>query len=223
MHKVVKRFVWKTFNLPINEPFFVQLQIRRYAKEWLPKDLHRGRWSKSRRHFILLFFRWMNHVIKTGSKRALEQSDFLPLTQENSASSLTEKLQTRWKEEKAKGEQNGKRPKFWKSVLKLISVKDVLIIMFTGILESCCRIFQPLFLGYLISSLMATTESRNDLLLYACAVAMGVDALIKSLCVQHFCFRTEVLGVRLTSAIKGVIYRKVCTSLVVPHILWINS
>jgi len=166
-----------------------------------------------------LFFRWMNHVIKTGSKRALEQSDFLPLTQENSASSLTEKLQTRWKEEKAKGEQNGKRPKFWKSVLKLISVKDVLIIMFTGILESCCRIFQPLFLGYLISSLMATTESRNDLLLYVCAVAMGVNALIKSLCVQHFCFRTEVLGVRLTSAIKGVIYRKVCTSLVVPHIL----
>ena len=158
-----------------------------------------------------LFFQWMNHVIKTGSKRALEQSDFLPLTQENSTSSVSEKLQTKWNNEKAKSERSGKRPKFWKSVLKMISFKDFLIIMFTGILDSCCRIFQPLFLGYLISSLMPATESRNDLLLYGCAVAMGVNALIKSLAVQHFSFRNEVLGVRLTSAIKAIIYRKVCT------------
>ena len=166
-----------------------------------------------------LFFQWMNHVIKTGSKRALEQSDFLPLTEENSTSSVSVKLQAKWNEEKAKGEQNGKRPRFWKSVLKMISVKDVLIILFTGILDSCSRIFQPLFLGYLVSSLMPTTESRNDILLYGCAVAMGVNALIKSLSVQHHSFRCEVLGVRLTSAIKGIIYRKVCTSLVVPHTL----
>ena len=170
-----------------------------------------------------LFFQWMNHVIKTGSKRALEQSDFLPLTQENSTSSVSEKLQTKWNKEKAKGEQNGKRPKFWKSVLKMISVKDVLIIMLTGILDLCCRIFQPLLLGYLVSSLMPTTESRNDLLLYGCAVAMGVNALIKSLSIQQHCFRCEVLGVRLTSAIKGIIYRKVCTSLVVLYTLWNNS
>lgn len=170
-----------------------------------------------------LFFQWMNHVIKTGSKRALEQSDFLPLAQENSTSSVSEKLQIKWNEEKAKSEQNGKSPKFWKSVLKTISVKDVLVIMFTGILDSCCRIFQPLLLGYLVSSLMPTTESRNDLLLYGCAVAMGVNAFIKSLSVQHLSFRCEVLGVRLTSAIKGIIYRKVCTSLGVPFTLWRNQ
>lgn len=170
-----------------------------------------------------LFFQWMNHVIKTGSKRALEQSDFLPLAQENSTSSVSEKLQTKWKEEKAKGEQNGKSPKFWKSVSKTISVKDVLVIMFTGILDSCCRIVQPLLLGYLVSSLMPSTESRNDLLLYSCAVAMGVNAFIKSLSVQHLSFRCEVLGVRLTSAIKGIIYRKVCTSLGVPFTLWRNQ
>ena len=158
-----------------------------------------------------LFFQWMNHVIKIGSKRVLEQSDFLPLSQENSTSSVSEKLQKKWNDEKAKGEQNGKRPKLWKSVLKFISVKHVLISLFTGILDSCCRISQPLFLGYLISSLMPTAESRNDLLLYGCAVAMGVNALIKSLGMQHFSFSNELLGVRLTGAIKGIIYRKVCS------------
>ena len=218
MHKVINRFVWKTVNLTTNEPFFspsyrfVAMQRNDYEKISSEEDEGNGDGILS-----FLFFQWMNHVIKTGSKRSLEQSDFLPLTQENSTSSVSEKLETKWNEEKVKGEQNGKRPKFWKSVLKLISVKDVLIIVFTGMLDSCCRILQPLFLGYLISSLMATTESRNDHLLYACAVAMGVNALIKSLSVQHFSIRTEVLGVRLTSAIKAMIYRKVCASLVVPH------
>lgn len=163
-----------------------------------------------------LFFQWMNHVIRTGSKRALELNDFLPLSQENLTSSVTEKLQTKWNDERAKCKRSGKRPKFWKSVLKMISVKDVLTIMFTGVLDSCCRIFQPLFLGYLISSLMSTTESRNDFLLYGCAVAMGVNALIKSLGMQHFSFRNELLGVRLTSAIKGIVYGKVCVVLSYP-------
>ena len=158
-----------------------------------------------------LFFRWVNNIIKTGSERVLQQSDFLPLSKENSTSSVTEKLQTKWDEEKAKCPQSYKRPKFWKSVVKMLPVKDVLIIMFTAILESCCRIFQPLFLGYLISSLMSSKETRNEVLLYGCALAMGVNALIKSLSFQQFGFRSELLGVRLTSAIKGIIYRKVCT------------
>ena len=158
-----------------------------------------------------LFFRWMNNIIKTGSERALQQSDFLPLSKENLTSSVTEKLQIKWDHERARCEQLGKRPKFWKSVVKMLSVKDVLVIMFTGILDSCCRIFQPLFLGYLISSLMSSKETRNEVLLYGCALAMGVNALIKSLNFQHFGFRSELLGVRLTSAIKGIVYRKVCT------------
>ena len=164
-----------------------------------------------------LFFRWMNNIIKTGSERALQQSDFLPLSKENSTSSVTEKLQTKWNEEKAKCAQSDKRPKFWKSVVKMLSVKDVLIIMFTGILESFCRIFQPLFLGYLISSLMSSKERRNEVLLYGCSLAMGVNALIKSLSMQHFSFKIELLGVRLKSAIKGVIYRKVCRLTLAPY------
>ena len=158
-----------------------------------------------------LFFQWMNNVINTGSERVLEQDDFLPLSKENSTSSVTEKLQTKWNDEKAKCERSGKRPKFWKSVVKMKSVKDFSTIMFTGIVDSCCRIFQPLFLGYLISSLMSATETRNDVLLYGCALAMGVNALIKSLSNGHFCFRKELLGIRLTSAIKGIIYLKVCS------------
>ena len=75
----------------------------------------------------LLLFRWMNIVFKKGSERALEKTDFLPLAKENTSCFVTERLQTKWNEEKSKCKRNGKRPKLWKSVMKMLSVKDVFL------------------------------------------------------------------------------------------------
>ena len=161
--------------------------------------------------FSFLFFQWMNDVIKTGSKRALEDTDFLPLSKENTTRSVTEQLQTKWEDELTKSRQKGKSPKLWKSIMKMVSAKDLLTIMLTGILDSCCRIIQPLFLGYLISTLGSDEEPRKNLRLYMCAVAMAFNAFVKSMSMQHFSFKNELLGIRLSSAIKGVIYRKVCS------------
>lgn len=159
----------------------------------------------------LLFFQWMNNVIKTGSERTLEESDFLPLSKENTTRTVSEQLQTKWNDEIKKCKQNGQSPKLWKSVMKMVSAKELFTITLTGFLDSCCRILQPLFLGYLISTLGTAEEPRANPLLYVCAVAMAFNAFMKSMGMQQFSFKNEILGVRFSSAIKSIIYRKVCS------------
>ena len=159
-----------------------------------------------------LLFQWMNVVFRTGSEQTLQESDFLPLSKENSAWSLTEKLQTNWNKEIARCTANGKRSKLWKSVIKMLSAKEAMIIIFTSALETLCQFPQPLLLGYLVSTLMSAEPQRNPLL-YGCALAMGLNALIGCLANHQLEYRCEMLGIRISSALKGLVYHKVSTDL----------
>ena len=159
----------------------------------------------------LLFFQWMNNVFKTGSQRPLEENDLLPLSEENLTSSLTERLHKKWRKENTKCKGKGKRPKLWKSVIKMLSVKDGMIIVFTGLLRTICGLLQPLFLGYLISGL-TSAEPQHNYLLYGYALAMGIITLISGLSMHQADYRCELLGIRISSALKGLIYLKVSTN-----------
>ena len=158
-----------------------------------------------------LFFQWMNKVVKIGSERTLEQYDFVPLSKENQTRPATEKLQTKWTEEKAscKRDSDNKRPKLWRSVIKAVSVKEAFIIVLTGFLDSVCRILQPLFLGFLVSALISAEEPQENVLLYVCALAMAANYFIKNICMHQYFYRSAVLGVKLCSALKGLVYIKV--------------
>ena len=160
----------------------------------------------------LLFFQWMNSVFKTGNERALEEDDFLPLPKETFTCTLTEQLQTNWNKESAKCRANGERPKLWKSVLKMLSLKEGIIIIFTGVLYSVCLLLQPLFLGYLISALISTPEPQKDYYLYGCALAMGITALFDGFGNNHFYYRCELLSIRIRSSLKGLVYVKVSST-----------
>lgn len=168
--------------------------------------------DKEKSSFIsLLLFRWMNTVFKTGGERALEQNDFLPLSKENSTCLLTEQLQESWNKETTKCKRSGKKPKLWKSVLKLVSVREAMILSVTIVFLTVSRLFQPLFIGYLTSALMAA-ESQQNHLLYGCAIAMGFNTFIGSLGVHHFDYTCEVMAIRISSALKGLVYHKVSIS-----------
>ncbi|KAL9956481.1 hypothetical protein ACROYT_G037962 [Oculina patagonica] len=155
----------------------------------------------------VLFFQWMNSIFKIGNKQTLEKSDFLPLSKENTTSSVTEQLQTNWNREKAKCKENGKRPKLWKSVVKMLSAREAIIIIFLGALYSLSRLIQPLFLGYLVSTLMSA-EPPKTYLLYGCAFGMCINTLIGNLGLQHLCYKCELLAIRISSALKGLVYFK---------------
>ena len=159
----------------------------------------------------VLFFQWMNSIFEIGNKRALEESDFLPLSKENTTCSVTEQLLTNWKKEKAKCKENEKKPKLWKSVANMLSAQEAMTIIFSSALYSLSRLIQPLFLGYLVSALMSA-EPQKTYLLYGCAFAMCITTLIGNLGMQHLCYKCEVLAIRISSALKGLIYLKVSTN-----------
>ena len=156
----------------------------------------------------LLLFQWMNSVFKSGNERPLEENDLLPLSKENFTSSLTERLQTKWRNENTKCKGNGKRLKLWKSVVKMLYVKDGMIIVFTGALYTIFNLLQPLFLGYLLSA-MISAEPQENYLLYGCALAMGINALISGFSMHQMSYRCELLGMRISGALKGLVYLKV--------------
>ena len=158
-----------------------------------------------------LFFQWMNSTFKTGSERPLDENDLLPLSEENSASFLTDQLQANWNKEKAKCKRNQKRPKLWKCVMKLISVKDAIIIVFTNALLSISTVLEPLLLGYLISMLMSS-EPQKENRLYGCTLALCINSVIRALSMHHYAYRCELLGIRISCALKGLIYSKVSTN-----------
>ena len=155
-----------------------------------------------------LFFQWMNILMKKGSERAVDENDLLPLKEENTTWFLTEKLQAKWIEETADRERHDLTPKLSKSVLKMLTMKDSMILITAGSFITFCRILQPLLLGYLIKSLMIA-DLQNNYLVYGCASAIGINELVCSLSSHQFDYSCELLGIRISCALKGLVYMKV--------------
>ena len=136
----------------------------------------------------LLLFRWMNTVFKTGNERALEKTDFLPLAKENTSCLVTEQLQTNWNEENAKCQENGRKRKLWKCLIRMFSVKELMVLIPLGVLYTLCRILESLLLGYFMAFLLSA-ESQQSYLLYDSALAMFVNALIRNFSGNQFSYR----------------------------------
>ena len=159
----------------------------------------------------LLLFQWMNSIFKIGSERPLDGNDFLPLSKENSSGFVTDQLQANRNKEKTNCNRNQKRPRLWKSVIKLLLEKDTMIIVFTIALYAIFILLQPLLLGYFISILMSS-EPQKDNLIYGCALALCINPLVGTFSAHHFSCRCELLGIRMGCALKGLVYHKVSTN-----------
>lgn len=155
----------------------------------------------------LLFFGWMSEVFKTGNTRPLQQCDFLPLDEENKARALSEKLQTIWDNERKASFDCGKTPKLWKSVVKMVPAKEIPIVMLFGLVNAICYILSPLLLGLIISGLISQNSDKS--LMYVYALLVGVVTLGKTYSLHLKSFLIEMIGAKLTCALKGVIFSKV--------------
>ena len=150
---------------------------------------------------------WMNGIFRTGNKRPLEQSDFLPLNEEDKTKVQTEKLQEQWdKHVRECSMIPGKQPKLWKCVLKILSFKEVSFLLSFWFIESVFRITLPLALGLLLASMHST--ERNQPLVIGCCFFIGMAGVF-SATTHYSAFRCDLLGMRLSSALKGIVYRKV--------------
>ena len=156
----------------------------------------------------LLLFQWMNNTFKTGNEQTLDENDFLPLSEKNTTCFVTEQLQIKWDEEITDCKGKGKKPRLWKCVMKILSVKDVIFLFFIWFINTFTRILEPLLLGYFMASLLSV-GSQRIYRLYGCALAMVINVLIRSLSGHQVAYRCELLGIRISSALKGLIFKKV--------------
>ena len=156
--------------------------------------------------FSQLTFWWMTKTLKTGSKRPLERADFLPLHEADKTEELTERLRNLWNNSLKKCDEKGGRPKLWKCVIDFISLKEICIVWGIWMLETVCRILQPWILGILVSLLMQPEYDRR--LAYACAAYLGMVSLVCA-CAHVSSFKTLLMGMRLSSALRGIVHLKV--------------
>lgn len=156
--------------------------------------------------FSVLTFWWMNKTLNTGSKRPLERADFLPLHEADKTDELTERFRNLWNNTLLKCNEKGERPKLWKCVTSFISLKELCHVWSILVLEAVCRILQPWILGILLSLLMQPEYDRT--LAYACAALLTLVALVCS-CAHVASFKCMLMGMRLSSALKGIVYLKV--------------
>ena len=150
---------------------------------------------------------WMNSIFKVGSKRPLNQSDFLPLRNEDRTQDITERLQEDWdrhvKECRATGV---KQPKLWKCLARMISWGEIFYVMSFFFVESIGRVTQPLVLGWIIR-LLSSSERGTPFTYFGCLL-LSLSGL-SSACTHLSEYRFELLGMRLRSALKGIVYLKV--------------
>ena len=173
------------------------------------KDLeNNGRHPANSANFLsLLTCWWMNGIFRTGNKRPLEQSDFLPLNEEDKTKVQTEKLQEQWDEHVRECSiAPHKEPKLWKCVLRILSFKEVLFLLSFWFIESVFRVTLPLALGLLLELLQST--ERNQPLVAGCCFFIGIAGVLSA--TTHYSgFRCDLLGMRLSNGLKGIVYRKV--------------
>ena len=154
----------------------------------------------------LITFSWMNDVVKSGNNLPLGKNDFLPLHEKAQTRQQTERLQNLWNNDVTESSKQNRKPKLWKSVLKFIPLKDVFISWLTILTFSTCIILQPMLLWGLLGVLRSGDEKRD--IAYVYAALMGLT-LLSAVSAHFACYKCDILGMRLSSAIKGLIYLKV--------------
>ena len=157
----------------------------------------------------LLFYHWMTDTFKTGYSRPLQQSDLLPIEEQNKTRILTENLQNIWLKERNACFGSGKRPRLWRCVAKILPLREIMIMVLFGMVESISAILRFLLLGVILSNL---TSSKGDkTVMYVSAVLMAVVIIGGRIFMQFRNWMAEVMGQRICCALRGMIYSKVKT------------
>lgn len=150
---------------------------------------------------------WMNSIFKIGSKRPLNQSDFLPLRDEDRTRDITERLQEDWDHHVKECRSNGtKQPKLWKCLMRMVSWGEIFYFMSFFFIQSIARVTQPLVLAWIIHLLSFSGTQQS--FTYVSCLLLSLSGL-SSACTHFSFYRFELLGMRLRSALKGIVYLKV--------------
>lgn len=156
-----------------------------------------------------LSFCWMNSLMKIGNKRVLDACDLYPLLDEDRSKELTEKLDLIWNGEIRNSYLKGREARLTRSLMKILTWSEYAMLIFSLFIGVACNILQPLLLGLLLSRLLSNSDYRMDPLVYVFSGGLCISALLRSVVMNQFYAKAQLLGMRWRSATIGLIYKKV--------------
>ena len=163
--------------------------------------------------FSLLTFVWLNDLLKQGNEKPLENDNLPPLLKDDQSQALTQNLQTAWlsssENEPAKSIKRWlKTARLWLALLKIVPLSEKVLLMMLASSIAVFRVMQPLFLIGLLAELMKESlDSQRGIYLYASGVCLCTWFI--AICKCHCDYRSSMVGMRMRSAILGLIYKKV--------------
>lgn len=162
--------------------------------------------------FSLLTFSWLNDLLKRGNQRSLENDDLPALLKEDQSQALTKDLEKEWSRNCKLANTTStcvKTANLWRSLLNLVPASEKAFVLILASTHIVLRLIQPLFLIGLLAEMMK--ESLVDhtwIYLYATGVCLSTWVIAISKC--HCDYRSTMIGMRMRSALLGIIYKKVC-------------
>ena len=161
--------------------------------------------------FSLLTFSWLNSLLKQGSQRALENDDLPLLLKEDDNEALTKKLETEWSRncKAARTTETWLRTAIlWRALWNLVPTSEKALVLTLASTPKALRLLQPLFLIGLLAELMK--ESSGDRIrIYLSATGVCLSTWLIAISKCHCDYRSSMIGMRVRSALQGVIYKKV--------------
>ena len=156
----------------------------------------------------IIFFWWMNDVLKLGNKRPLTEKDLFHLPEDHKAEVLVEEAERNWLEELKRTQSKGKKPRLWKAMVRLIPWKSGLVMIILKTLESLSFVFLPLCLWLVLKTLNDGPDlDMKSVSMYV--ALLGLTSLIKALTTHHYDYLSELWGLKLKVALIGLVYKKV--------------
>ena len=166
----------------------------------------------------LLTFTWLNDLLKQGNERPLENDDLPPLLNEDQSQELTQHLEKEWsrsceKTGSVKYERWIKTSRLWLALLRMVPTSEKILVMMLASSYMVLHVMQPLFLIGLIAELMKESlVSQTWMYLYAAGVCLCTWLIAISKC--HCDYRSSMIGMRIRSAVLGLLYKKVAWKIV---------
>ena len=175
--------------------------------------------KKNAGFFSLLTFAWLNGLLKQGSESPLENDDLPPLLKEDQSQELTQNLESLWflsrcneTTGRAKSKRLIKTARLWHALLGLVPASEKVFVMMLTSTLTVVRVIQPLFLiGLLVELRKESPIYQKWSYLYAAGVCLCAWVIAIFKC--HCDYRSAMIGMRMRSALLGLIYKKVRVSL----------
>ena len=190
--------------------------------EKLDKGLSPTNPKQAASFFSLLSFSWLNDLLKRGNQRPLENDDLPTLLEEDQSKKLTKNLEKEWSWIcNHAGNTWRKTANLWRALLSIVPDSEKAIVLILASTHIVLRLMQPLFLIGLLAELMKEASVDHTwTYLFATGVCLSTWVIAISTC--HCDYRSTMIGMRLRSALLGVIYKKVWCFLVNAD-FWMNA